>query len=81
MEITDELLLAIYCPRGVHIYRHDGQLGVSRTGRWNTVNGLQIKLHGPCGEHDWRASLDERILPKLLDAPGCDELGFVDWAN
>lgn len=73
----EELLLALYTPRGVYLYRHDLQLGLSRTGRLSALQGYQIKLHGPVREEAWEAALDGTILPKLDAA--CERLAFVDW--
>ena len=35
----DELLLAVYTPRGVYLYRHDLRLGVSTRGKKTAAAG------------------------------------------
>ena len=72
----DELLLALYSPRGVHIYRHDGQVGLSGNGRATAVVGRKIVVCGPRQQESWEAALDDRILPRL-DASGCTYVDFV----
>ena len=46
----DELLLAAYSPRGVHVYRYDGRLGLSTNGKATAVHGKNIQVYGPRGE-------------------------------
>jgi hypothetical protein len=75
----DELLLALYTPRGCYVYRHDLSLGLTRTGRVNALQGFHIKLHGPVREESWAAALDGTILPKLDAA--CERLAFVAFEN
>ena len=74
----DELLLALYTPRGVHVYRHDGQLGLSSNGKSTAATGWKIQICGPTSEESWRSALDEAILPKL-DAGGCVRVAEVMW--
>ena len=74
----DELLLAVYTPRGVYLYRHDGRLGVSTNGKVTAVTGYTIKMYGPRGEADWASSLDGSVLPKL-DESGCECVAVVRW--
>lgn len=75
----DELLLALYTPRGIYVYRHDLQLGVSKSGKNTATAGHSIKLYGPRGVGDWRVALDETILPKLDDDSDCERLAFIGW--
>ena len=72
----DELLLAAYTPRGIYLYRHDGRLGVSTSGKATAAKGSQIAVYGPRDEADWASALDEAVLPKL-DQRGCDCLAFI----
>jgi len=76
-----EVQLAIYCPRGVYIYRHNGKLGLTRTGKVTNMAGYQIKLHGPVGETDCNRALENTILPMLDDSEGCKRIAFVDWST
>ena len=72
----DELLLAAYTPRGIYLYRHDGRLGVSTSGKATAATGRNIKVLGPYDEADWASALDEAVLPKLEER-GCDCLAFI----
>ena len=74
----DELLLAAYTPRGVYVYRHDLQLGVSTQGKETTARGHTIVLVGPKYEEDCDAAL-KAILAKLEDG-GCECVAVVPWA-
>ena len=74
----DELLLALYTPRGLEVFQHDLAHGLSRTGVRTAINGYQIKLNGVKGEERWADSLDEAILPKL-HASGCKHLASLPW--
>ena len=76
----DELLLALYTPRGLYIYQHDLAVGVTRAGQRTALQGYQVRLEGPTRERSWEAALDGAILPKL-DASRSKRLGFVDWAQ
>ena len=76
-----ELLLALYSPAGVHIYRHGGTLGLTRMGRATVDSGeYQIKLHATRGEADWRRALEGKLLPMLDESETCERVAFVDWA-
>ena len=74
----DELLLALYSPQGVHVYRYDGRFGLSTNGKETAATGRQINVYGPKYEESWQAALDEAILPKL-DASGCKRVAEVMW--
>ena len=77
----DELLIALYTPRGLYVYRHDLSLGVTRTGgRRTAMDGFQVCLKGPKRESSWQAALDGAILP-ALDGSSCERLAFVDWST
>lgn len=74
----DELMLALYTPRGVYVYRHDLELGVTTQGKATAQKGHAVTLYGPPGP-DWRAALDgavtDGILPKLDRS--CERISFV----
>lgn len=75
----DELLLALYTPRGIYIYRHNLKLGVSTAGKATASVGHTISLYGARRQGDWQAALDECILPKL-DAH-CKSIAFVPFEH
>ena len=74
----DELLLALYTPRGVHVYRHDLRLGMSTSGKATEATGRTIQVHGRCDVESWQSALDGAILPKL-DERGCERVAEVRW--
>ena len=69
----DELLLAVYTPEGVHLFRHDQRTGVSTAGKRTAATGQQICFVGPEYEPNWRVA-----LPVVLDKVG-ERLAFVSW--
>lgn len=71
----DELLLAAYTPRGVHLFRHDLRSGVTTKGKTTTATGKKIVFYGPRDEPDWRVALVD-ILGKMEDK-GCKLLAFA----
>ena len=74
----DELLLALYTPRGVYVYRHDLRLGMTTSGKKTEATGRQIQVCGPSDEESWQSALDGAILPKL-DERGCERVAEVRW--
>ena len=73
----DELQLALYTPRGVYLYRHDLQLGVTSAGKRTGTAGYNIKLAGPRGEGEWALALDNAMLRKLDQH--CERIAIVRW--
>eukprot|EP00933_Yihiella_yeosuensis_P042440 TRINITY_DN3700_c0_g3_i1.p1 TRINITY_DN3700_c0_g3~~TRINITY_DN3700_c0_g3_i1.p1 ORF type:complete len:410 (-),score=46.64 TRINITY_DN3700_c0_g3_i1:44-1273(-) len=59
----DDLVLALFSPRGVYIYAHDLTFGVVTQGAATFVGGNSIVLNAPKGEC-WSAALDH-ILNRL----------------
>ena len=80
-EDTCELYLALYTPKGLYVYLHDGQVGLTGAGRLEAISGKQIKLAGPVHEENWERALAASILPKLDDEEsGCRRVAFVDFS-
>jgi hypothetical protein len=75
----DELLLAVYTPEGVHLWRHDLRAGVSTSGVSTAARGREVNFYGPRHEPDWRVALGE-IMGKMEDK-GCRPLAFVPWGE
>mmetsp|Transcript_37370 Transcript_37370/g.93341 ORF Transcript_37370/g.93341 Transcript_37370/m.93341 type:complete len:451 (-) Transcript_37370:151-1503(-) len=73
----DELWLVAYTPRGVYVYRHDLRHGLTSHGKRTDAEGSVVAVVGPMGVADWRAALDEMLLPKLDEA--CERVAFVSW--
>lgn len=77
--IFDELQLGLYTPRGLYIYRHDKQLGVSSTGVITATRGFEIVLYGPRSQLDFNKALDT-VLAKLDDPCNmCQRLAYIPW--
>ena len=74
----DELLLALYTPRAIYVYKHDLLLGVTRAGKRTASSGHHIKLRGPLGEEEWSSALDGTLLP-MLDESGCEPVAVIEW--
>ena len=62
----------------VHVYRHDGRLGVSTAGKQTAASGRAIAVVGPRNEPCWRSALDGAMLPKLEES-GCERVAEVVW--
>ena len=82
LERTDELLLAMFCPDGVHVVRHDHRLGLAGTGLHADalLRGKQVNIYGASGIRGWRAALELFVLPKL-QASGCEVLARVPFEH
>lgn len=74
--VFDELLLVIYSPLGLFVYRHDLELGVASNGQATSTRGHRVYIYGVCKEEDWRISL--RTILGKLDS-GCERVAFVSW--
>ncbi|CAE8601344.1 unnamed protein product [Polarella glacialis] len=74
-----ELLLALYTPRGIYIYRHDLQFGISKVGVQTAVLGHKIEVNGPKHVEDWQVAL-VAILQKFdANTNGCQCLAFIPF--
>eukprot|EP00933_Yihiella_yeosuensis_P042438 TRINITY_DN3700_c0_g1_i1.p1 TRINITY_DN3700_c0_g1~~TRINITY_DN3700_c0_g1_i1.p1 ORF type:complete len:411 (-),score=41.89 TRINITY_DN3700_c0_g1_i1:147-1379(-) len=54
----DNLLLALFSPRGIYIYAHDLACGVSACGEATGIAGFNISIMAPKSEQCWSAALD-----------------------
>ena len=66
----DDLYLALMCPTGVHLIKHDLSAGVSAHGKATEVRGHKIQVNGSRGTTCWEGALHE-ILWKLCERGGC----------
>ena len=76
-ELHDDLVLVFYTPAGLHIYVHDGVLGVSTPGKKTTTRGTRIQLCGPCRVTEPAAAWD--AIRAKLEASGCEHQGSIDF--
>lgn len=73
----DELLLTVYSPRGLHVYKHKFTCRVVSVGKITASAGYQICMTGAKHERDWSVALDT-VLNKLERA-GCGHVGQIGW--
>ena len=78
-DLFDRLLLVLYTPRGIFIYRYHGSAGISTNGEATFVFGHRIYFYGPRHEQRWDVALDA-ILVKLDDS-GFELMALVDWTQ
>ena len=73
----DELLLAVYSPRGLDVFKHDGAFGMSTTGRSTGIKGKNVMILAPRGELDPMIAL-QCIIAKLV-GNNCQHIASVAW--
>ncbi len=59
----DVVHLALYTPGAIHVFQHDGRLGVFSSG--GQLGWSDLKLSAPKGILGWKAALDLFILPAI----------------
>eukprot|EP00438_Fugacium_kawagutii_P001061 Skav213569 [mRNA] locus=scaffold3492:88129:89364:+ [translate_table: standard] len=70
----DELLLAIYSPRGLDIFKHDGSFGLTSKG---IRPGKDIWVSARSGELDPMRAL--QTIEQKLQANNCPKLASIPW--
>ena len=75
----DELWLAIYSPKGIHIYKSKcaESLGLSTSGVATPYNGLTARFYGPANEAD-PLKVVKAIEAKMIER-GCEQIAMVQW--
>ncbi|CAE8646940.1 unnamed protein product [Polarella glacialis] len=73
----DDLFLALYSPRGIDIFRHAGQFGLSTNGKDTPHRGVNVVVGGPRGLEDILLALE--VMTAKLEAGGCKRLATVHW--
>lgn len=68
----DELHLAIYSPRGLDIFMHDGIYGLSAG-----ENAKAVSVWAPTGEEDPLSALQS--MENKLEANGCPKIASIPW--
>ena len=68
----DELLLVIYSPRGLDIFKHDGSYALSNCGA-----SEEIWLRGGTRALDWPSAL--QIMEAKLESNGCPRIAQILW--
>jgi len=76
----DVLYLTWMTPRGVHIFEHKGDAGLSKAGRATDATGYKIKFTAPGGKTGLKVPADaERFLLKNLHWLKLPYLGFLEF--
>ena len=73
----DELLLAVYSPKGLDVFKHDGAFGMTTTGRSTEISGKRVTIRAPCGELDPLIAL-QCIIAKLV-GNNCQHIVSIVW--
>ena len=73
----DELLLAIYSPRGLDVFKHDGLFGLSTMGVATETCGKSIFVRAPSGESDPIRAL--QFIEAKLEANNCPCIARIFW--
>lgn len=73
----DELLLAVYSPKGLDVFKHDGAFGMTTAGRSTEIKGKRVRILAPCGELDPLIGL-QCIIAKLV-GNNCRHIASIVW--
>ena len=73
----DELLLAIYSPRGLDVFKHDGFFCLSTMGIATETWGKSIRVRAPSGELDPIRAL--QFIEAKLEANNCPRIARIFW--
>ena len=73
----DELLLAIYSPRGLDVFKHDGVFALSTRGIATETSGKCIYVGAPSGELDPICAL--QFIEAKLEANNCPRIARIFW--
>ena len=73
----DELLLAIYSPRGLDVFKHDGFFALSTNGVATDTCGKSIYVGAPSGELDPLRAL--QFIEAKLEANNCPRIARIFW--
>ena len=73
----DELLLAIYSPRGLDVFKHDSLFGLATNGVATGTCGMRIYVQAPFGELDPLRAL--QFIEAKLEANNCPRIARIFW--
>eukprot|EP00438_Fugacium_kawagutii_P029319 Skav216041 [mRNA] locus=scaffold2930:41271:42497:+ [translate_table: standard] len=73
----DELLLAIYSPWGLDVFKHDGIFGLTSTGQLTQTRGMFVEVSSGRGELDWLVALQK--IRKKLERNNCPRIASIPW--
>ena len=73
----DELLLAIYSPRGLDVFKHDGFFALSTSGVATETRGQSLFVGAPSGELGPIRAL--QFIEAKLEANNCPRIARIFW--
>ena len=73
----DELLLAVYSPKGLDVFKHHGAFGMTTDGGRTEICGKRVRIHAPVGELDPLIAL-QCIIAKLV-GNNCQHIASIVW--
>ena len=73
----DELLLAVYSPSGLDVFKYDGAFGMTTNGRNTKIKGKLVRIRAPRGELDPLIAL-QCIIAKLV-GNSCQHIARIVW--
>ena len=76
-ECFDELLLIIYSPRGLDVFKHDSFFGLTTNGVATETKGKSIHVRAPKGEVDPLRAL--QFIEAKLEANNCPCIARIFW--
>ena len=77
LDSFDELLLAIYSPRGLDVFKHDGVFGLAYTGKVSETRGIHVRVSAPSGELDPFVALQH--IQTKLEFNNCPQIASILW--
>ena len=70
-------LLAIYSPRGLDVFKHDGVFGLAYTGKVSETRGIHVRVSAPSGELDPFVALQH--IQTKLEFNNCPRIASILW--
>lgn len=77
LDSFEELLLAIYSPRGLDVFKHDGLFGLASTGKLAETRCIHVKVSAPSGELDPFVALQH--IQTKLESNNCPRIASISW--
>lgn len=71
----DDLLLALYTPRGIYVINHNVSFRPTSTGKDTESRGCELRINGPLDEECWSVALDV-VLLKLANR-SCHHVAWI----
>lgn len=75
--LFDRLLLAIYSPKGIDIFNHNGSFGLSTAGVQTETRGMKLQIFASKNELDPLKALG--MIKTKLEANNCPHIASIVW--